>query len=643
MCGIAGIFAYGYGASAVEPGQLVAMRDAMTHRGPDDAGTWINAKGTTGLAHRRLSIIDLSPDGRQPMANEDDTVVITFNGEIYNYREKRPALVRAGHRFRSQSDTEVIVHLYEELGPDCVHELDGMFAFAIWDEKAGRMLLARDRLGVKPIYYCQRRGFLVFASEIKALLKHPAVAAELDEEAVYHYLTFKATPSPRTMFAGISKLAAGHHLTCDGHGNMRLARYWDPADAPAPAGRINIDSAIENVKMLFDSAVKKRMIADVPVGVFLSGGLDSSAVVGVAAGCTDRPLKTFSIGLSDLEGYNELDYAREVSRRYGTDHHEILYGRKDIEDYLPELVHCQDEPLADPVCIPLFHLARLARQSGIVVVQVGEGSDEQFLGYDSRIEFLQSFDRKWRRLMAVPRPALQLGSAVAGLMARATPRGRRWSRIFDQALGRSELFFGSVAFGENGEKSRLLADGLENRHYDSGAVVKELMGPLLANRPKAEMAARVSYLDLKLRLPELLLMRVDKVTMSMGVEAREPFMDYRLVEYLMSVPRKIKLNGWDPKHILKRAVAGIVPESILRRPKQAFAAPIDVWLRSGMGNFARSVISGSRLKETGLLRFDAIENLLEEHIAGRRDWGVQAWTMMNLCAWYDRWIAGDAR
>jgi asparagine synthase (glutamine-hydrolysing) len=641
MCGIAGIFAYG--AAALDPAHLVAMRDAMTHRGPDDAGLWINERGTTGLAHRRLSIIDLSPDGRQPMANEDGTVVITFNGEIYNYRDKRPALVRAGHHFRSQSDTEVIVHLYEELGPGCVHELDGMFAFAVWDERARRMVLARDRLGIKPLYYCQRSGFLLFASEIKALLKHPAVAAELDEEAVYHYLTFKATPAPRTMFSGINKLAAGHLLTCDEHGNLRQERYWDPADAPAPPGRISLDEAVENVRTLFESSVRKRMIADVPVGVFLSGGLDSSAVVGIAAACTDRPLKTFSIGLADLEGYNELEFAREVSQRYGTEHHEILYGRKDIEEYLPELVHCQDEPLADPVCIPLFHLARLARQSGIVVVQVGEGSDEQFLGYDSRIEFLRSFDRKWRHLMAVPRPALRLGSAVAGLMSRATPRGKRWTRIFDQALGRSELFFGSVAFGENGEKSGLLADRFENRNYDSGAVVRTLMQPLLANRPTAEMAARVSYLDLKLRLPELLLMRVDKVTMSVGVEAREPFMDYRLVEYLLTVPRKIKMNGWDPKHILKRAAAGVVPESILRRPKQAFAAPVNAWLRSGMGDFARSVISGSRLKTTGLLRFDAIEQLLEEHIAGRRDWGVQAWTMMNLCAWYDRWIAGAGK
>ena len=642
MCGIAGVFAYGYGAGAVEPAHLVVMRDAMTHRGPDDAGWWVNETRTAGLAHRRLSIIDLSPDGRQPIVNEDGTVAITFNGEIYNYRDLRPSLVRAGHRFRSQTDTEVILHLFEDRGPECVHDLDGMFAFATWDERARRLVLARDRLGVKPLYYCQRHGFLIFASEIKALLRHPAVSAELDEEAVYHYLTFKATPAPRTMFAGINKLAAGHFVTCDEHGHTRLTRYWDPADAPLPPGKLDIESAADEVKNLFRAAVKKRMIADVPVGAFLSGGLDSSAVVGVAAECTNHPLKTFSIGLGDNPEYNELEHAQDVSRRYGTDHHEILYGYKDVEEYLPELVHTQDEPLADPVCIPLFHLARLARQSGIVVVQVGEGSDEQFLGYDSRIEFLRSFERKWRHVMAVPRPALQLGSAVAALMERATPRGKRWTRLFDQALGKSELFWGSVAFGENGEKSQLLADSFNDRHYDSGTVVKGLMDPLLAASPQAEMAARVSYLDLKLRLPELLLMRVDKVTLSVGVEAREPFMDYRLVEYLMTVPRKIKLKGWDPKHLLKRAVADVVPTSILERPKQAFAAPVNVWLRSGLGDFARSVISGSNLKSAGLFRFTEIERLLEEHISGRRDWGVQAWTIMNLCAWYDRWIAKPA-
>lgn len=615
----------------------------MVHRGPDDAGLWINSDRKVGFAHRRLSIIDLRIEGRQPMSNEDGNVTLVFNGEIYNYKELRPGLVNDGHRFISQTDTEVLIHLYEKRGLEAVHDLDGMFAYAIWDERAGRLLLVRDRLGVKPLYYCQRAGLLLFASEIKALLKHPAVSAELDEESLYHYLTFKTTPAPKTMFAGIRKLPSGCMLTCDTRGNTTISEYWDPAGVPVAKPTPSVDEAAREVRRLLESSVRKRMIADVPVGVFLSGGLDSSAIVGLAAQCTDRPLQTFSIGLSDLEGYNELEYAREVAARYRTDHREILFGKKEIEAYLPALVQSQDEPLADPVCIPLFYLSRLARESGIVVVQVGEGSDEQFLGYESRLDALRSFERKWRHLMAAPRPALRLGSALSGIASRVAPGCERWKRIFEQALGRKELFWGSVAFSENGEKSRILGEALANAGYDSGAVVSSLMKPLLEARPKADAATRVSYLDLKMRLAELLLMRVDKVTMSVGVEAREPFMDYRLVEYLITLPRRIKIHGWNPKDLLKRAVGDVVPERIIRRPKQAFAAPINVWLRSGLGNFARSVISGSKLRSTGLFRFDVIERMLEDHIDGRGDYGVQVWTLLNLCSWYDHWIGGPAR
>jgi asparagine synthase (glutamine-hydrolysing) len=643
MCGIAGIFAYGYGNTAVRGEHLLSMCEAIAHRGPDDAGSWINERGDLGLGHRRLSIIDLSAAGRQPMSNEDGTVWVTFNGEIYNYQELQLGLERRGHRFGSRTDTEVIVHLYEERGGECIQDLDGMFAFAIWDDPKRRLMLVRDRLGVKPLYYVQRNGWLVFASEIKAILRHPAISAELDEESLYHYLTFKTTPAPQTMFAGIKKLAAGTRLCCDRHGNLSLSSYWDPADAVIPAGKITVESAAEEVRERLDVAVKKRMRADVPVGVFLSGGLDSSAVVGLAAGCTDRPIETFSIGIRDLKGHNELEYAREISLRFGTRHHEILYGQEEVEECLPSLAYQLDEPVADPVCVPLYYLARLAREAGIIVVQVGEGSDEQFLGYDSRIEFLKSYERKWQPFLALPRPALWAGWHLAGLFSRATGRGNRLRRILEQAVGKREPFWGSAAFGENGEKSSVLTEQMLEAGYDSGMIIRSLMNRLIAARPDAEMAARVSYLDLKLRLPELLLMRVDKVTMSVGVEAREPFLDYRLVEFLMGVPRRVKLSGWNAKHVLKQAVADIVPPRIIRRPKQAFAAPINEWLRKGLGDFARRVITKTRLRTRGLIRFDIVEKMLEEHLAGRKDFGVQLWTIMNLCAWYDQWIDGPSR
>ncbi len=639
MCGILGIYNYGNAAVPVTSDLLVRLRDTMQHRGPDDAGWWARRDGKVGLAHRRLSIVDLSADGRQPMANEDGTVLVTFNGEIYNHRDLRKPLERQGHRFRSRSDTEAIVHLYEEYGSACVHHLDGMFAFGIWDEGRQALFLARDRLGVKPLYYTQQRGVLLFASEIKALLAHPLIAADLDLEALHHYLTFKTTPAPLTMFAGIRKLPAGCCLTCDRHGHAETARYWDPVSPPQGRPEAGDEkAAAARVRTLLTESVTKRLMADVPTGVFLSGGLDSSAVVALLAPQLSRPLNTFSVGIKDVEEEDELGYARLVARHFATNHQEILIGRKDLEEYLPELVYHQDEPLADPVCVPLFYLSRLARRCGTVVVQAGEGSDELFFGYDSRLHFLKSYHRKWRPLLALP------GWVVRGLHAgfsclhRATGWGSRWQHVLGKAARGDELFWGSVAFGEP-EKDQVLTAWAGGAH-SSQVALQEALRPLHEARPSADFATRVAYLDLKVRLAELLLMRTDKVTMSQGVEAREPFLDYRLVEYLMAVPWSWKLRGWQPKYLLKRALAGLLPEEILRRPKKAFAAPVGSWLRAGLGAFAAQVIFGSRLKERGLFQYDRVRQLLEDHVEGRRDHGVKIWTLMNLSAWYDRWVAG---
>jgi asparagine synthase (glutamine-hydrolysing) len=640
MCGIFGVYNYANSSVPVTPDLLERLRDTMTHRGPDDAGLWINPNGRLGLAHRRLSIIDLSPDGRQPMTNEDGTVWITFNGEIYNYRELRGPLERKQHRFRSHSDTESILHLYEDFGLDCVTHLDGMFAFGLWDETKQTLLLVRDRLGVKPLYYTQQQGVFLFASEIKALLGHPLVKRDVESEALYHYLTFKTAPAPLTLFAGIYKLPAGCYLTCDRQGQVKVTPYWDAVSPERPPIRHGSKKeAVRQVrKLLTDAAIKRQMAADVPVGVFLSGGLDSSAVVALIAGQEARPLNTFSIGIDDVDGCNELEYARQVSRQFATNHHEILIGRGELEEYLPQLVHHQDEPLADPVCVPLYYLSKLARQTGTIVVQVGEGSDEQFLGYDSRIEFLQNYARRWRPLLALPRGMLWGLHATATLVHGATGRGSRYCQVLEKAARGSELFWGSVAFEEEAKADVLNGHpGLEA--YDSQAVVTETLLPLRTAWPRADIATQMAYLDIKVRLAELLLMRIDKVTMSCGVEAREPFLDYRLVEYLMTLPLSFKLQGWDPKHLLKRAMRGLVPDNILRRPKQAFAAPVNRWLRSGLEQFARHVLLHSKLRQRGYFRYDAIERMLADHVSGKKDFGVRLWTLMNLSAWYDHWIA----
>jgi asparagine synthase (glutamine-hydrolysing) len=639
MCGIIGALYFGRNTRPLSDDLVVGMRDTMRHRGPDDAGNWINPRRNLALAHRRLSIVDLSVDGRQPMSNETGTVWITFNGEIYNHADLRTELATRGHRFRSRSDTEVIVHLYEELDDGCVDRLDGMFAFGLWDESRSRLVLARDRLGVKPLYYTRQQGMLLFASEIKALVAHPLVSRDIDTEALYHYLTFRTVPAPMTMFAGIHKLPAGHVLTCDAEGQVTIRRYWDPV-RPGEEPPKHDPAAPERVRDMLAASVRKRLVADVPTGIFLSGGLDSSAIVALAALHSGRPLNTFSIGIKDLEGYNELDYARLVANRFGANHTELLIGRQEVEDYFPELIHHLDEPLADSTCVPLYYLAREARRVGVYVVQVGEGSDEQFLGYDTRVDFLRDYKRTWGRVRRLPRPVVRaLWQALRAANALTGAAGRQ-VRALGKLARRDELFWGSVAFRDV-EKSQLLGAGFPTPRSTSQAILNDVARPLTDAWPAAEIAAHVSYVDIKMRLAELLLMRVDKVTMSVGVEAREPFMDYKLVEYLMTIPQTIKLNGWSAKHLLKRAMTNIVPAEIIARPKQAFAAPISAWMHAGLDAFIRRGILESKLRERGLFNYDYVNRILDEHSSRRGDHGVALWTFLNLSAWYDYWIAGS--
>jgi asparagine synthase (glutamine-hydrolysing) len=641
MCGIVGVFNYGNTSPPISPELLVRMRDTMTHRGPDDFGLWIQTEGRIGLGHRRLSIIDLSTDGRQPLANEDEKIWITFNGEIYDFLDLRRELEHRRHRFRSHTDTEVIVHLYEERKEECLQQLDGMFAFGIWDANRERLFLARDRLGVKPLYYAQLNGLLLFSSEIKAILAHPAVTRDIDLEALYHYMTFRTTPAPLTMFAGIKKLPAGCYLTCDRNGETRTVTYWNPFDVTDRyPGPVDEDEIVQTIRELLTQSVAKRSIADVPTGVFLSGGLDSSAIVGLLAPRVDQPLNTFSIGIGDLEGHNELEYAQQMARQFRTNHRQILIGRRELESYLPLLVHHQDEPLADPVCVPLYYLSKLARESGVIVVQVGEGSDEQFLGYDSRIEFLRSYQAKWRHLLGLPRSLIHGLHAGAAMIHSITGRGDRWRRQLAKAARGDELFYGSVGFEEGAAKSSLFNANPAFAGLSSQQVVKDILQPFRTARPGRDIGMEVSYLDLKMRLAELLLMRIDKVTMSVGVEAREPFLDYRLVQFLMSLPVTLKLKNWQPKHLLKKAMSGLLPGNIISRPKKAFAAPVNVWLRSGLEQYARTVIENSRLRERNLLDYQRIEAMFGQHLAGQADHGVRIWILMNLCAWYDHWIAG---
>ena len=416
MCGIVGV--WHRDRRPVDAALLERQRDAMRHRGPDDEGTWIAPAGDVGLGHRRLAIVDLSAAGRQPMGNEDGSVQVTYNGEIYNHEALRAELERRGHRFRSRCDTEVLAHLWEEHGPDMVDRLVGMFAFAIRDEAADTVFVARDRLGIKPLYWLDDGRTFACASEIKALL--PLLARrEVDEVALRHYLTFVAVPPPRTLFAGVSKLAPASTLLIGRDGPQAPRRYWDPLAARADYDGTAIDWAAE-LRFRLERSIDRRMMSDVPVGVFLSGGVDSSTNVALMSRLVDHPIDTFSIGFDGAERYNEFAWARRVAEQFGTDHHEVSIGPDDLWGFLPDLVHHQDEPIADPVCVPLHFVARLAKQHGVTVVHVGEGADELLAGYPTYVQALAMEQGPWRSASAAMAATTSRGAGRGGAGARAS-------------------------------------------------------------------------------------------------------------------------------------------------------------------------------------------------------------------------------
>jgi asparagine synthase (glutamine-hydrolysing) len=646
MCGICGVWEYGAAEGHVPVELVERMRDRMTHRGPDDAGAQILDGGRLGLGFRRLSIIDLSRAGNQPMRGcERRGAWLVFNGEIYNHGELRRGLEARGHAYHSRTDSETIIHLYEERGPDFVNEIEGDFAVALWDSERERLVLARDRVGVKPLYFYRGGGRLIFASEIKSILAHPSVSAEVDEEALYHYLSFLTTPAPSTLFRGVRKLPAGHMLVCTRDGGLEIKRYWDalPPTTPTNGDAARAPDEEEHraeILRLLRGSIKKRMMADVPFGVFLSGGVDSSANVALMAEQMSRPVETFTVAYSDHPELNELEPARETARRFGANHHEVCIGEEEMRAFLPELVFHQDEPIADPVCVPLYYVSRLARGSGTIVVQVGEGSDELFSGYDKYVKYLRLYERFWRHAERAPRIARRAASRVARPLVGAATKSAEAAELV-RRLGASEaLFWGAAVVFDETLKARLASPRMRGRWdgLSSYEVVREDLDRIERERPGADFLARMTYLELKLRLPELLLMRVDKITMATSVEARVPFLDHHLVEYAMGVPRELKVEGASGKHILKRALEGLLPRDVLYRRKRGFGAPVEAWFRGRAGVELGERLLNSPLRRRDFFDYRFVARLLEEHRRGARDWGFHLWALLNLSLWYERWI-----
>jgi asparagine synthase (glutamine-hydrolysing) len=639
MCGICGIWEYGATAGRIDLSLIADMRDQMHHRGPDAEGAAIFDDARLGLGFRRLAIIDLSPAGNQPMRGCTDRVWLVFNGEIYNHARLREALEARGHVYRSHTDSETIVHLYEERGLDFINEIEGDFGIALWDADREQLTLARDRLGVKPLYFYHQDGRFIFASEIKAILRHPAVTPEIDEESLYHYLTFLTTPAPRTLFRNIQKLPAGHRLTLKRDGAVEITQYWDGLPGAAPDTRSEAEHQEEILRLLRDS-IRKRMMSDVPFGVFLSGGVDSSANVALMSELTSQPVRTYTVGFKDNDELNELESARAVAKRFGVDHHEVIIGQEDMQKFLPELVFHQDEPLADPVCVPLYYVSKLARETGTIVVQVGEGADEIFAGYDWFRKYVHINELFWQPAEKLPL-SLRRSLAVMAKPLLTASFNKRTAIELVRRLGAGESLFwgGAIVFDEE-LKRRVLSGEMSARMngLSSYAAVKGHLDHVVELRPGTDFAARMSYLELKLRLPELLLMRVDKITMANSVEARVPFLDHQLVEYAMGLPVDLKIKGASGKHILKQALEKILPADLLYRQKRGFGAPIREWFRGAGGEVLAGLIMNSAIRRRGLFDYAFIARLIDEHRRGARDWSFHLWALLNVSLWYERWI-----
>lgn len=669
MCGIVGIFRK-EDKPPIEASLLKGMRDCMVHRGPDASGLYLDESGRVGLAHRRLSIIDLSEAAAQPMCDESGRLWVTFNGEIYNHLKLRDQLNKDGHRFKTDhSDTEVLLHGYRQWGMEgLLTRLKGMFGFAIWDQDQQWLWIARDRIGIKPVYFAWAGDDFIFASEIKALLRHPGVTRDINPVAASHYLSFWQTPAPLTMFAGIYKMPAGHMMFMDSRGQSRFSQYWDAVPPPGllpedidqwPQGRQE-RFYVEGTMQRLRASVGEHMMSDVPYGAFLSGGIDSTTNVALMKEFTDRPVNTFTVGFSDFTHLNELEHAERIAKHYGTNHHQVLIDQSDMRGYLDQLVYSQDEPIADWVCIPLYFVSKLARDNGVIVIQVGEGSDEQFSGYTGYMNYLMAHKTFWRPFHRyVPPPLRRLAAPPLSLACRLRPgmahrldllergaRGREifWSNchIFTDNIKR-QFYRGQRAADRFSQDMPCLdrVASAAQRDWDTYHLVRELLDSLREKNPGADLLDRMIYLEFKLRLAELLLMRVDKITMSVSLEARVPYLDHELVEFSSAIPTRWKIHNGQTKHILKQAVRGLVPDWVIDRPKVGFGAPMQQWMRPGSFlDHVESVVMGSSLRQRGLFNYGRIKNLIEAQRSRSQQNGAYIWTLYNLSAWYDRWIAG---
>jgi asparagine synthase (glutamine-hydrolysing) len=620
MCGIAGILNRGGKPASLDV--LRPMCSAMAHRGPDDEGFYVS--GSVGLGMRRLSIIDLQT-GHQPVRNEDGSLWVVLNGEIYNYRELREDLERRGHRFYTTTDTESIVHLYEEYGEACVEKLRGMFCFALWDTNKKQLFVARDRLGIKPLYYAQVDGNFAFASELKSLLQLPAIERKLNWRSVNHLFTSLTTPASESIIAGVHKLEPGCTLTLAPGETPRKRQYWDVVFQPDHAH--GEEYFVERLRELLQESVRLHMLADVPLGAFLSGGVDSSSVVATMAGLSPRPIKTFSIGFRERE-YNEAPYARLVAERFGTEHRELVV-EPDVQDLVQNLAWFLDEPFGDASAIPTYLVSKLAAED-VTVVLSGDGGDELFAGYDKYL-----VEQKERNVRPMPALVRKVVETVAGAMPEGA-RGRNFLHHFS-LVGVERYLDASTLFRVD-QKRRLFRTEVSELMRDDAW--HDALACL--NGANGDWLSAIQYLDLKQYLPLDILTKVDRTSMAHSIEARVPLLDHKFVEFAATIPPALRLRGRNGKYIFKRAMRGILPDTVLDRPKQGFGVPLGHWFRGELSDFVRELLLSERCRQRGIFDIDYIERLIDLHESGR-PLDTKLWTLLSFELWCRSFLDADTR
>ncbi|HWQ35571.1 MAG TPA: asparagine synthase (glutamine-hydrolyzing) [Blastocatellia bacterium] len=625
MCGITGKLSFR--AETPDAALIRKMADTIIHRGPDDEG--IYTAPHIALAQRRLAIIDLNPNAKAPLANEDGTVWVTFNGEIYNFQELKKDLIARGHRFRVNSDTEVIVHLYEEYGTECLSRMRGMFAFALWDQHRKILFAARDRLGKKPFYYTRTNSAFIFGSEIKAITADPEVSVAPNYAAIDQCLTWQYIPSPLTAFEGISKLPPGHYLIAGTDGSLKIEKYWEP---PLEAEKLKLQPAeIEaELRELLRESVRLRMTSDVPLGAFLSGGIDSGTVVALMAQESSRPVKTFSIGFED-EQYNELPYARLMAERYGTEHHEYIV-KPDVAEVLPLLVRHYNEPFADSSALPTYYVSRMTRQE-VTVALSGDGGDEIFAGYNHYEDVA-----RWERVDVVPTPVRRVTGGMMTSVLEAMPysnAGAKLARGFQMAGGTlPERYALQMSIVKAQEKEQCYTTNF--RRLISGATAQAWHS--LPWHPAQNSLDWMMWHDQHFYLPDCLTVKVDIASMANSLEVRCPLMDHKFVEFAARIPTHLKAQQGVRKKIFKEAFGSLLPAEILSKPKTGFAVPLGRWFRTELAGMLRETLLGERAAKRNLFNREAIRAMLAEQQSGRRDWSNRLWAFLFLELWFREFI-----